>query len=216
MTRQEIMERFNEFPIYGITAEAASNGRNNIDVVTAMLRAGIRFIQYREKTKSALARYEECLQLRRLTRDFGAALIIDDFVDLALAVEADGVHIGQEDLPPQTVRRLVGDNMVIGLSTHSPLQLAAANKLKTVIDYVGIGPVFATKTKATAKPVGFDYVEYAAQNSSVPFVAIGGIKEENIFDVWEHGARIFAVVTDITQAEDIEQKIQNLIKKLKN
>lgn len=212
MTRNEIMKLFHAFPIYGITAEKASLGRNNYQVVTAMLESGIRFIQYREKEKSALERYEECLKLRKLTSQYGAAFIIDDFVDLALAVGADGVHIGQEDLPPEAVRNLVGDHMVIGLSTHSPEQLEAANKLKDIIDYVGVGPVFATPTKKSAVPVGFSYVEYAAKNSAVPFVAIGGIKEENIFEVWEHGGRTFAVVTDITQADNIEQKIQKLSK----
>lgn len=215
MKRQETMELFKAFPIYGITAEKDSLGRSNYEVVEAMLRAGIRFVQYREKTKSGRERLEECLRLRQLTREYGAALIIDDFVDLALAVEADGVHVGQDDLPPAVVRKLVGDNMVIGLSTHSPQQLEAANRLKDIIDYVGVGPVFSTKTKATAQPVGFSYVEYAAQNSAVPFVVIGGIKEENIFEVWEHGGRNFAVVTDITEAEDIEQKVQKLTNNIK-
>lgn len=215
MTRQETMSLFYAFPIYGITAEKDSQGRSNYEVVTAMLKAGMKFIQYREKTKSGLARYEECVKLRELTAKYGAAFIIDDFVDLALAVKADGVHIGQDDLPPEVVRELVGEDMVIGLSTHSPQQLQTANQKQNIIDYIGVGPVFPTKTKATAQPVGFSYVEYAAGNSAVPFVAIGGIKDENIFQVWEHGARNFAVVTDITQADDIEHKIQNLINSLK-
>ncbi|WP_233127425.1 thiamine phosphate synthase [Anaerovibrio sp. JC8] len=209
------MALFKGFPIYGITSEKNSLGRSNYQVVKAMLEAGIRFVQYREKEKSGLARYEECLELRKLTREYGAALIIDDFVDLAMAVEADGIHVGQDDLPVEIVRQLVGKDMVIGLSTHSPTQLEAANKLKDIIDYVGVGPVFATQTKATAEPVGFSYVEYAAKNSSVPFVAIGGIKAQNIFHVWEHGARNMAVVTEITQAEDIEQKIQKLLNIIK-
>ena len=155
------------------------------------------------------------MELRRLTREYGAAFIIDDFVDLALAVEADGIHVGQDDLPVEVVRRIVGKDMVIGLSTHNPDQLEAANRLKDVIDYVGVGPVFATQTKATAEPVGFSYVEYAAQNSLVPFVAIGGIKTQNIFHVWEHGAKNMAVVTDITQSDNIEQKIHELVNNIK-
>lgn len=215
MTRQETMELFKTFPIYGITAEKDSRGRSNYQVITAMLKAGIRFVQYREKEKSALARYNECLELRRLTREYGAALIIDDFVDLALAVEADGVHVGQDDLPVEVVRQIVGKDMVIGLSTHNPEQLEAANRVKNIIDYVGVGPVFATQTKATAKPVGFDYVRYAAEHSLVPFVAIGGIKASNIFSVREHGAENMAVVTEITQSMDIEQKIHELLNTIK-
>ena len=95
MNRQEAMRCFKSFPIYGITAEGMSAGRSNLEVVEAMLQAGIRFVQYREKEKSGLARYNECLQLRELTRKYGAAFLIDDFVDLAMAVDADGVHIGQ-------------------------------------------------------------------------------------------------------------------------
>lgn len=215
MTRQETMELFKSFPIYGITAEKASLGRSNYQVVKAMLEAGIRFVQYREKEKSALARYTECVELRKLTREYGAAFIIDDFVDLALAVDADGIHVGQDDLPVEIVRQIVGKNMVIGLSTHNSAQLDAANLLKDVIDYVGVGPVFATQTKSTAEPVGFSYVEYAAQKSLVPFVAIGGIKTQNIFHVWEHGARNMAVVTDITQSENIEQKVHELVNNIK-
>jgi len=118
-------------------------------------------------------------------------------------------------LPAEVVRRIVGKDMVIGLSTHNPDQLKAANRLKDVIDYVGVGPVFATQTKATAEPVGFSYVEYAAQNSLVPFVAIGGIKTQNIFHVWEHGAKNMAVVTDITQSDNIEQKVHELVNNIK-
>lgn len=214
MTREEIMKCFKAFPIYGITAEAMSEGRDNITVVTAMLEAGMRFIQYREKTKNGLDRYEECLRLRELTKAYGAALIIDDFVDLAIAVKADGVHIGQEDLPASVVRNLVGDDMVIGLSTHSPQQLEQANALADIVDYVGVGPVFATQTKATAVPVGFEYVNYALGNSRLPFVAIGGINEDNISQIGALGVENVAVVSDITRAGDIQTKIKNLIKML--
>ena len=214
MTRDQAMACFTEFPIYGITAEAMSEGRDNITVVTAMLKAGMRFIQYREKNKSGLARYEECLKLRELTSSYGAALIIDDFVDLAMAVKADGVHVGQDDLPPEVVRSMVGDDMVIGLSTHSPSQLESANNQKGIIDYIGVGPVFATQTKASAAPVGFEYVNYALANSMLPFVAIGGIKEGNISQIGDLGVKNVAVVTDITQAPDIQAKILNLTKML--
>ena len=156
MNRQEAMECFKAFPIYGITAESMSNGRDNMEVVRAMLEGGIRFIQYREKTKSGLARYEECLRLRELAQSYGAAFIIDDFVDLALAVDADGVHIGQDDLPPAVVRKLLGPDKIIGWSTHGPEQLQEANRLTDILDYVGCGPVFATQTKATAVPVGLE------------------------------------------------------------
>lgn len=204
------MEQFINNPIYTITAEAMSNGRDNIEVVGQMLKAGIKFIQYREKTKPALDRYNECLKLRQMTRDNGAIFIIDDFIDLAMAVDADGVHIGQTDLPAQVVRQLIGNDKIIGLSTHSEEQLQKANMLGDIIDYIGVGPVYATQTKKNAVPVGFSYVEYATKNSKHPFVAIGGIKEHNICDVAAHGAKTFAIVSEIVGADDIVSKINSI------
>lgn len=204
------MEQFINNPIYTITAEAMSNGRDNIEVVSQMLKAGIKFIQYREKTKPALDRYNECLKLRQMTRDNGAIFIIDDFIDLAIAVDADGVHIGQTDLPAQVVRQLIGNDKIIGLSTHSEEQLQKANMLGDIIDYIGVGPVYATQTKKNAVPVGFSYVEYATKNSKHPFVAIGGIKEHNICDVAAHGAKTFAIVSEIVGADDIVGKINSI------
>ena len=213
MNRQEAMKCFKEFPIYGITAEAMSNGRDNMTVVKAMLEAGIKFIQYREKEKTGLARYEECLKLKKLTAEYGAAFIIDDFVDLAIAVDADGVHIGQDDLPVPAVRTLLGPDKIIGLSTHSPEQLEKANEIADLIDYIGCGPVYATNTKKTAVPVGLEYVKYATEHAKMPFVAIGGIKEHNIHEVYNAGATTIAVVSDITSADDIVDKISKLAKK---
>ncbi|SNV02260.1 Thiamine-phosphate synthase [Megamonas hypermegale] len=204
------MEQFINNPIYTITAEAMSNGRDNIEVVGQMLKAGIKFIQYREKTKPALDRYNECLKLRQMTRDNGAIFIIDDFIDLAMAVDADGVHIGQTDLPAQVVRQLIGNDKIIGLSTHNEEQLQKANMLGDIIDYIGVGPVYATQTKKNAVPVGFSYVEYATKNSKHPFVAIGGIKEHNICDVAAHGAKTFAIVSEIVGADDIVGKINSI------
>ena len=213
MNRQEAMKCFKEFPIYGITAEAMSNGRDNMTVVKAMLEAGIKFIQYREKEKTGLARYEECLKIKKLTAEYGAAFIIDDFVDLAIAVDADGVHIGQDDLPVPAVRKLLGPDKIIGLSTHSPEQLEKANEIADLIDYIGCGPVYATNTKKTAVPVGLEYVKYATEHAKMPFVAIGGIKEHNIHEVYNAGATTIAVVSDITSADDIVDKISKLAKK---
>ena len=170
------MENFSKFPIYTITAESMSNGRDNIEVVGKMLEAGVKFIQYREKEKPALDRYNECLQLVKMTKEAGATFIIDDFIDLAIAVNADGVHIGQSDLPPQVVRNLIGEDKIIGLSTHEVAQLEKSNDLGDIIDYIGVGPVYATQTKKNAVPVGFSYVDYAAKHAKHPFVAIGGIK----------------------------------------
>lgn len=196
--------------LYGITSEAHSLGRTNIEVVSAMLEAGIRVIQYREKEKKAGAMYAECQAIREMTRARGATFIVNDHVDLALLVDADGVHIGQEDLPPEAVRRLIGPERLLGLSTHSPEQARAAAR-SDLIDYIGVGPIYPTATKKdVCAPVGLTYLEYVARNLDVPFVAIGGIKEHNIATVHRAGAAMIALVTEIVGAADIPARIHAL------
>ena len=210
MSREYDRENFLKTGIYGITAEILSKGRSNTEIVEAMIEGGIRFIQYREKEKSARERYEECLVLRALTKKAGVSFVIDDFVDLALAVDADGVHIGQTDLPPAIVRSLLGNDKIIGLSTHGEADLEAANKLVDIIDYIGTGPVYETQTKKNVSPAGLAYIRQAAAFSKLPFVAIGGIKKENIHEVAAAGAKTAAVVSAITGAVNVVEEIRIL------
>lgn len=212
--RKLVTQLMREGGLYGLTAEKFSLGRRNADVVQTMLDSGIRIVQYREKTKKMGLKYEECLQLRTMTREAGAAFIVNDDIDLALLVGADGVHVGQEDLPLEAVRSLVGENMAIGLSTHSPEQALAAEARGA--DYIGVGPIFATQTKEdVCAPVGFEYLDFVVRNLNLPFVAIGGIKEHNLAEVARHGARCMALVTEITAAEDIRGKIAALTRILR-
>ena len=209
--------------IYALTDARLSCGRTLETVVSALLGAGVKIIQYREKHMKSGEMLEECRLMRRLTREAGACFIVDDHVDLAILAEADGVHIGQEDFPLPAVRQLVGPKMCIGaslaygvfaivmmcigLSTHSPEQARAA--VAVGADYIGVGPIFATKTKEdVVAPVGFDYLDWVAANISIPFVAIGGIKEHNITDVARHGARCCALVSELVGAPDIAAKVQ--------
>jgi thiamine-phosphate pyrophosphorylase len=200
--------------IYGITAEKFSNGRSNIEVVREMIRGGVSVIQYREKyaQKSIREIYEECREIREMTRKHDVMFIVNDFVDIALLVEADGVHVGQDDLPVDAVRRLVG-NKIIGLSTQSPEQARAA--LAIGADYIGVGPIFETHTKDNVcAPVGLGYLEYAVANVPIPFVAIGGIKEHNMDEVCRRGARSVCLVTEIVGAADIAATVRKLREKI--
>lgn len=207
--RELVLHFIRQGGLYGLTAEKFSLGRSNADVVQAMLDAGIRLVQYREKTKKMGKKLEECLLLRDLTRKAGAAFIINDNIDLALLVEADGVHVGQDDLPVAAVRRLVGENMAIGLSTHSAEEAKAAQTQGA--DYIGVGPIFATQTKDdVCAPVGLEYLDFVVREMDIPFVAIGGIKEHNLPDVAAHGARCIALVTEIVEAPDIRERVQRL------
>ncbi|SOB58060.1 Thiamine-phosphate synthase [Pseudodesulfovibrio profundus] len=205
ITRQNILDT----DIYCLTAEKFSLGRSNVDVVRTMLENGIKLVQYREKEKKTGIMYEECLAIRKMTREAGAAFIVNDDIDLAMMVEADGVHIGQEDYPVSAVRRLVGEKMAIGLSTHAPEE--ARKAVADGADYIGVGPIFKTFTKEdVVDPVGFEYLEYVVGNLDIPFVAIGGIKEHNVADVVSRGARCVALVTEIVGAEDIGATIRQV------
>jgi thiamine-phosphate pyrophosphorylase len=154
---------------------------------------------------------KECDTIRHLTREAGVTFIVNDHPDLALLVEADGIHLGQDDLDPVRVRRLVGPEPIIGLSTNSPQQGRAA--LTQQVDYIGVGPIFPTFTKKdVCPPVGLEYLDYAVENIPLPFVAIGGIKEHNLRQVLQRGAKLVALVTEITGAENIPQKIKTLRK----
>ncbi len=199
--------------LYCLTSEEHSKGKNNIEVVKQMIAAGIKLIQYREKEKHLLEKYNECSAIRMLTADTDVTFLINDDVDLAMMVEADGVHIGQEDWPIEAVRKIIGEEMIIGVSTHSPKQ--AEDAIGRGADYIGIGPIFRTFTKKdVCDPVGFEYLDYAARNVDIPFVAIGGIKENNVSSVIQHGAKCVALVTEIVGADNIEDKISRLRKEM--
>jgi len=193
--------------LYALTDSRLSLGRPLPVVAAALLDAGVRILQYREKKLKAGKMLEECRILRRMTQNAGACFIVNDHIDIAMLVGADGVHIGQDDLPVQEVRRLVGPEMIIGLSTHSPEQAVSA--LKAGADYIGVGPIFATQTKEdVVPPVGFEYLEWVARNVDLPFVAIGGIKEHNIAQVTARGARCCALVSELVGAPDIAAKVE--------
>ncbi|WP_320169617.1 thiamine phosphate synthase [Maridesulfovibrio sp.] len=205
ITRENILDT----DIYCLTALKFSKGRSNIEVVREMLDNGIKLIQYREKEIKSGQKYRECLEIRKMTREAGAAFIVNDDIDLAMMVEADGVHIGQEDFPVQAVRRLVGEKMAIGLSTHTPEEALGA--VEAGADYIGVGPIFRTFTKDdVVDPVGFEYLDWVVKNINIPFVAIGGIKEHNIAEVMGRGARCAALVTEIVGADDIGEMIKKL------
>ena len=205
------MKNFLAGGIYAILSEEHSLGRSNPEVAGKLLESGVRVIQYREKDKKAGAMLEDCLAIRDMTRRAGATFIVNDHVDLAILADADGVHLGQEDLPPHAVRRLLGPEKIIGLSTHGPSQARAAQS-SGAVDYIGVGPIFATATKKdVCEPVGLEYLRYVMEKIELPFVAIGGIKEHNVAQVRECGARTICMVTEIVGAEDIPARVRSLL-----
>lgn len=211
------MERNYHFntDLYCLTDEELSMGRNNIEVVKDMIAAGIKIIQYREKDKKMKVKYQECCLIREMTKAAGVTFIVNDDIDLAMIVQADGVHIGQDDLPIEKVRELVGEKMIIGISTHCPAE--AEQAVLSGADYIGVGPIFKTATKKdVCDPVGFDYLEYVAKNIPIPFVAIGGIKINNIPAVMQRGTQCIAIISEITTASDIPGRIKQIKEVIKN
>lgn len=165
--------------LYALTDSRLCRGRSTETVARALLDAGIKILQYREKDKEGAEMLRECRLLRRLTKEAEACFIINDHVDLALLCDADGVHLGQDDLPVPEARRLLGPDKIIGLSTHGPDQARAA--VAAGADYIGVGPLFATQTKKNVcAPVTLTYLDWVVEHIKLPFVAIGGIKVHNI------------------------------------
>ena len=177
--RQEKRAQLEKGGLYCITGEEFSKGKTTVECVKEMLAAEVKVIQYREKKKDGITKLRECQEIRALTKAAGCLFIVNDEVGLAMAVKADGIHVGQEDMPLKTVRGLVGEEMLIGVSTHKQAQALLAEKEGA--DYIGVGPMFETRTKPLVEASdGMHYLNWVRKNISIPRVAIGGIKAENL------------------------------------
>ncbi len=187
--------------IYLVTDRGLCGGRSLEEVVGAALRGGVAYVQLREKNLSTRLFVEEARVVKQLLASRGVPLIINDRLDVALACEADGVHIGQDDMPYETARRLLGPKAIIGLSVETWADVEAAQKLD--VDYLGVSPVFATPTKTdTREPWGLDGLRQIQAANRHPLVAIGGINAANAKAVAEAGAPCLAVVSAICSADD--------------
>jgi len=182
------------------------------DMTHKVLMKGVGWIQFREKEKTRRETYEEAVKLRRLTRDYNAILIINDFLDIAMCADADGVHLGQDDLPLGKARKIMGRDRIIGISTHNMEQAIEAEK--SGADYIGFGPVFQTRTKNAGEPKGIDMLYQVKKQVDIPVVAIGGINLENISSVLQTGVDAIAVASAILVG-NIEENAQRFMNYLK-
>ncbi len=202
------MARFDESDLYVVITGAFCTGRSPEDVLAAALDAGVKLVQFREKDISDLDKFRLAERFRRSAADAGALLIVDDRVDIALAVDADGVHLGAEDLPVDAARRIAPE-LIIGASSHSLDEALAAQAQGA--SYVNIGPVFDTATKAVSTgTVGPDLITEVKPHLRIPFTTMGGIKAHNIGEVLRRGARHVAVVTAVTAADNVTQAAAGL------
>lgn len=174
--------------------------------VEAALAGGLTLVQYRDKQNNDVERLAMARQMCQLCHHYGALFILNDRVDLALAVGADGVHLGQQDVSVALARQILGSQKIVGKSTTNPEEMERA--LKEGADYIGVGPVYETPTKAGKAAAGLEYVRHAAKHATVPWFAIGGIDSSNIDDVLAAGAPAIAIVRAIMSAENPTHAVQ--------
>jgi thiamine-phosphate pyrophosphorylase len=188
---------------YLVTQESLSEGRSTLDIVESALSGGVDVVQLREKGTSARSRYELGLELRTVTAEADVPLLVNDRVDIAMAIEADGVHLGQSDLPVPAARDLLGPDAIIGCSTST---VAAAEQAEQAgADYLGVGAVYRTNSKDVeddTNGIGTERITEISSAVSIPVIGIGGITAENACEVADAGAAGVAVISEITGADD--------------
>jgi thiamine-phosphate pyrophosphorylase len=199
--------------LYVILDPSVCPDRPLVDVLKASATAGARIFQYRNKTASMKAAYAEALPLRKAAHELGVLFIVNDRCDLALAVDADGVHLGQGDLPLNLARKVMGPDKLIGISTHSREQVAAATACEP--DYLGFGPIFKPGSKIDHEPVvGIAGLKAIRHLTPLPIFAIGGITVDRAEEVIRAGADGVAVISAILKAPDIAQVVNDFVSRV--
>lgn len=209
----ERMQRFQAAGLYLVTSQALSKGRTTIDIVEAALAGGVKLIQLREKEMALRDYVRLAEQVRTMTLQSGCLLIINDRLDVALAVGADGVHLGQDDFPIPAARRLAPE-LIIGASTHTVEEALRAQAEGA--SYINIGPIYPTGTKVwEGEYLGIEGLRTIAAVARVPFTVMGGIKQSHFPDLLHAGARIIALVTAVTAAPDPEIAARELLNQIR-
>ncbi|WP_224984741.1 thiamine phosphate synthase [Geomonas agri] len=199
-----------DFNLYLITGRSETLGRNLEFVVEEALRGGVRAVQLRDKGASTKELYETAQELRRLTSRYGAKLFINDRVDVALAVDADGVHIGSTSLPLYKVRRLLGERKLIGVSCHNQTQAITAQEMGA--DFITFGPVYYTPSKAEyGEPVGVEKLNKVAQMLQIPVFALGGVNMDNCAEAVAGDVRGIALISAILSAPEPREAAKGLL-----
>lgn len=206
------MLRFMDVDIYPVTGRNLYAGRSDEDVIAQLAAGGAKIVQLREKNITGREYFNLAALYRRETSRHGMTLIINDRPDIALAVGADGVHLGREDMPVSAARKIMGPHAIIGGSSHNVEQAIQAERSGAT--YVNIGPLFSTPTKPDAEPVGLSPVREAVGKLHIPFTVMGGIVEGNLDQVLLAGARHIGVITAIFGDKDITAATHRLAQKI--
>ncbi|MGR7814294.1 thiamine phosphate synthase [Lacinutrix undariae] len=197
-----------------VTDEQITDDTQFLKVLESSLKGGTNIVQLREKKLNTKRFYERAVAVKKLCKKHNTPLIINDRIDIALAINADGVHIGQKDIPATVARELLGSDKIIGLSVSNQIQAIETNTLE--VDYIGLSPIFSTntKTKDLEAPLGLEGLKKIKSVSNKPIICIGGINKENTISILQNGADGIAVVTAISQAKDPEQATKQLKEKI--
>lgn len=198
-----------DYSIYLLTDDACLKGRHLLACVEQALQGGVTLVQYRSKFKDGGPMYQEALALKALCDKYNVPLIINDRVDVALAVSAAGVHVGQDDLPCSVVRALAGEDFVIGVSAHNPEEARSA--MADGADYLGCGAVFGTATKPGVAKLGLANLQAIRSVATIPMVGIGGVNASNYAEVLATGANGAAIISGILAAEDIKTEVGKFV-----
>ncbi len=206
--RKNSIEIIKENDLYVIT----NKKENLLEIVEDLLIAGVKIIQHRFKSGNDKDHLKEAIQIKNLCKKYNSLLIINDRIDIALASDADGVHLGQDDLDLQTARQLLGDSKIIGISANNEIDISHA--LKENCDYIGIGPIFETATKKDKKTIGIEKIKTLTKDLNIPWFAIGGITTNNIAYLKSNGFKKVALVSQLMNSEDPKEDAIMILKEL--
>ncbi|TKD70112.1 thiamine phosphate synthase [Pseudalkalibacillus hwajinpoensis] len=202
-----------DFQLYVITGEEFHPTRDVVEVMEEAIQGGADLIQLRDKTNSKRIVLDKAMRLRELTRKYNIPFIVNDHIDIAIAVDADGIHLGQDDMPLNLAREIVGKDKIIGLSTHRIEEAREAERGGA--DYIGAGPIFSTKSKSdVVDPVTTSYLKEVVSEISIPFVAIGGIKLHNVDEVVSAGANRICVISEVVGSVDVKGTCELFVQKI--
>ncbi len=207
---KKLEEILKENDLYVITDQKD----NLLEIIEEILIAGVRIIQHRFKKGTDQDHLREAIQIKNLCKRYNSLFIINDRLDIALASNADGIHLGQDDLDLKTARKLLGYSKIVGISANNAIDIS--NALKDGCDYLGIGPVFETTTKKNKIPLGIENIKTLTKDLNIPWFAIGGIKSNNISYLKRNGFKKVALVSELMNSEDPKEDAMMIIKKLSN
>lgn len=212
------MEKFNknkvDYSMYIITDEKACKGKDFYECIEESLKGGATFLQLREKSLSSRDFYERALKLKQLAKKYNVPFVINDRIDIALAVDADGVHLGQSDMHIDIAKRIIGEDKIIGISAKNMNEALEAQEKGA--DYIGVGAIFGTVTKEDHDNVSIEQLKHLANTIKIPTLAIGGVKAENVKQLKNTNIDGICVISDIFSNENCKQRTEDIIKEYRN